>query len=167
MNFLIYGNVPACITLTVLQFSKIENILKDVLFEDELNFADLIFKDFHPFEIEDAKSVLKSLEIFLGGNKDYLRFKNNPEFDYLDAIINNTQDHDVVLPFDELGKINLTFQSNINSINLILRMAELYALEEQQREMAEIDDWLPPDSFQFGTEDEQAVWASYYRKNKN
>lgn len=165
MRYLIYGDVSTTLTLTVRQFSKIEDILKDILYVNEFNYAQSILKDFTPVEIEDAKSAAKSLEIFLGDNADYLRCKNSKEFDYLEAIINSPAQTDIDVS-DEFSKINLSYGSNINSINYILRIADLYALEDRRREDLESNDWLPPDNFEFGTEDEQGIWKNHYRPTK-
>ena len=46
----------------------------------------------------------------------------------------------------------------------LLHEMELLQLEEE-RDNSAIDDWVPPDNFEYGTDDEQEIWKDHRKKS--
>ena len=165
MNFKNFFHSKISITLSVSELLRIEDAINCYI--DEKNNKELngIFSKFSDLKLEKVIQFKTELSSLLSNEPIYQKAaKEKLGEDFFDEeILSSLTGINEILT--EKLEENITLSTRMENILTILSITDYYIEENEIREYRNApNDWLPPESLQYGTEDEREIWKSYYGK---
>lgn len=169
-----YANRQVNIAIKVEELVEIDAAWKELIEEIEGVSKSEYFKSLNSYDLLETRKIYREFHASLESNKlsnyAFKEYQRLSSFEYI--LTPDANDDDSILRLD--GKINLLEGSeilismDIHSLLKLFDVADEYKSENMRREMlAERDDWMPPENFKDGTDEEQEIWKIYYEKQKH
>jgi hypothetical protein len=164
-----YANKQVNISIKVEELVEIDAALKALIEEIEGVSESGYFKSIGSYDLLDIKKIQEEfLDNFQNNKLANYAFKEFRRLNSFEYILNpDSDDNDVLSGLDR--KIDLLRGSEIflsmrfYSLGKLFDITSEYANENSRRDMlADRDDWMPPENFKDGTDEEQEIWKMHY-----